>query len=129
MDLKWSKNGKLDGYWHLETVDTLSTGGSCDLRQERRFWLVQGTLFELYSPDIQGGQHYVSHFLHENDQLTIYKLYMDRREEGDPAVEDVELLRPYGINQIDGELFYVEKLTGGHMTLRSEILRLTFKKF
>ena len=126
--LETSGNGKLDGYWHMETVDTLSNGGSLDLRKERRFWMVQGTIFQLYSPDILDGQRYVSHFQHEGGQLTINKIYFDKRESGDPAVEDVENLRPFGINNIDGETFQVDELTGSRMTLRSETLRLTFKK-
>ncbi|MBR1469532.1 MAG: lipocalin-like domain-containing protein [Prevotella sp.] len=128
VELEGSKNGNLDGYWHMETVDTLSNGGSLDLRKERRFWMVQGTIFQLYSPDILDGQRYVSHFQHEGGQLTINKIYFDKRESGDPAVEDVENLRPFGINNIDGETFQVDELTGSRMTLRSETLRLTFKK-
>lgn len=127
VELESSKNGKLDGYWHLELVDTLSTGGQLDLRQELRFWAIQGTIFELYSPELEWGQYFVSHFTHENGTLTLHKIYFDRREEGDPPVENVDLLRPFGINQLEGEHFFVEELTGSKMTLRNDALRLTFK--
>ena len=28
-EIETSENGDLDGYWHLEQVDTLATGGVC----------------------------------------------------------------------------------------------------
>ncbi|MBQ9637334.1 MAG: lipocalin-like domain-containing protein [Prevotella sp.] len=130
VELEHSENGKLDGYWHLTTVDTLATGGSLDLRQERFFWIVQGTVFQAFSPDLSNGngQRYVSHFTYEGDRLTLEKLFFDDRPNGDPAVERVDLLRPFGINQIEGVAFKVEELSGGSMTLADDSLRLTFKK-
>ena len=32
-----SDNGDLDGFWHLESVDTLATGGRCDYSNQRVF--------------------------------------------------------------------------------------------
>ena len=37
-ELETSDNGKFDGFWHLERVDTLATGGSLNLQQKRIFW-------------------------------------------------------------------------------------------
>ena len=31
-DIHRSDNGDLDGFWQLKSVDTLSTGGTCDMR-------------------------------------------------------------------------------------------------
>ena len=28
-EIETSQNGDLDGFWHLEQVDTLATGGTC----------------------------------------------------------------------------------------------------
>lgn len=130
VEIEHSENGKLDGYWHLVQVDTLSTGGSLDLRQERFFWIVQGTVFQLFSPDLSDGrgQRYVSHFSYENEKLSFQQFYYDRREEGDPILERVDLLQPFGINKLAGELFNIEELTGGSMTLNGDELRLVFKK-
>ena len=36
--IEMSDNGDLDGYWHLEQVDTLATGGKLNLSKERVFW-------------------------------------------------------------------------------------------
>lgn len=128
VELHGSKNGDLDGFWHLETVDTLATGNTADLREERRFWMFQGSIFECFSPDLYGGQYFVSRFSHENGTLTLWKVLYDRREEGDPVVESVEIVQPFGINQIEGSVFRVEELSGSKMTLSNEMLRLSFKK-
>lgn len=128
VEFEHSENGKLDGYWHLESVDTLSTGGKADLRQERWFWAVQGTVFQLYNPDWRHGQRYVSQFRYENSLITILHVYKDARAQGDPEVESLDVIRPFGINQIEGENFQVEELQGGSMTLSTETLRLQFKK-
>jgi len=128
VEIEHSKNGKLDGYWHLVTVDTLDTGGQLDLRQERFFWIVQGTVFQLYCPDVSNGQRYVSHFSYENENISFQQFYYDRREQGDPILEKVEMLQPFGINQLAGESFVIEELSGGNMTLRGDALRLVFKK-
>ena len=130
VEIEHSENGKLDGSWHLVQVDTLSTGGSLDLRQQQFYWLVQGTVFELFTPWEGAGQglRYVSHFRYEGNSLTIEKLYTVDRAAGDPEVENVDELRPYGINKVEGEAFTVEELSGGNMTLRGDQLRLQFKK-
>lgn len=130
VEIEHSENGKLDGSWHLVQVDTLSTGGTLDLRNEQFYWLVQGTVFELFTPWEGAGQglRYVSHFQYEGTSLTIEKLYTFDRAAGDPEVEDVDRLRPYGINKVEGEAFTIEELSGGNMTLRGDELRLQFKK-
>ena len=128
VEFEHSENGDLDGYWHLVAVDTLSTGGTTDLSQERCFWMVQGTLFQLYSPDLNNGERYISHFTHEGDQFVIHQVYYSRRAEGDPAVEDVAILQPFGINSTQEETFKIEELKGGRMVLTSSLLRLTLKK-
>lgn len=128
VEFEHSENGDLDGYWHLVQVDTLDTGGTTDLSQERCFWMVQGSVFQLYSPDLNYGERYVSHFTHEGDQFVIHQVYFSRRLEGDPAVEDVKLLQPFGINSTQEETFKIEELKGGRMVLTSAMLRLTLKK-
>ena len=128
VELHSSKNGDLDGFWHLETIDSLATGNTCDLREERRFWMFQGTIFQLYCPEVMEGQRFVGQFSHENGTLTLWKVLYDIREEGDPVVESVDIIRPFGINQIENVVFHVDELSGSKMTLSNEMLRLSFKK-
>ena len=127
VDFDHSENGKLDGYWHLVTVDSLTNGVSTDLGEKRYFWAIQATLLELYSPDWLGGQHFVSRISYQDNRLTIIELRYDKREEGDPVVESVDKVRPFGVNNVT-EIFQVEELSGRSMTLSTPELRLRFKK-
>ena len=128
VEFETSDNGKLDGYWHLEKVDTLSSGGTADVSQQLIFWSVQGAMLITYSPNISSAvQRCVFHFSHENDTFSIIEPRIFDRVAGDPLVEDVAILAPFGINKLD-ESFKVEQLTGSKMTLVSENLRLFFKK-
>jgi hypothetical protein len=38
-EVETSQNGDLDGFWHLEQVDTLATGGTCNFADKRVFWV------------------------------------------------------------------------------------------
>ena len=127
VDFDHSKNGQLDGYWHLVSVDSLSNGTTTDLSQQRYYWAVQGTLLQLYSPDWQGGQHFVSQFTHQNSTFTVLEIRVDSRYEGDPVVEDIDRVRPFGINNVT-ETFQVDDLSGRSLTLSTSALRLRFKK-
>lgn len=128
VDFETSGNGNLDGYWHLTSVDSLATQHTRDMHEERIFWSVQGKLLITYSPDITGTpQRIVCHFTRENKQLTIIEPRIFDRVEGDPLVEDVELLRPFGINKLN-ERFSITTLTSNHLTIENDSLRLNFRK-
>ena len=40
-NVETSDNGPLDGFWHLERIDTLATGGTTDYSSGYVFWGVQ----------------------------------------------------------------------------------------
>ena len=126
-DLETSDNGDLDGFWHMERVDTLATGGVCDLSERRVFWSVQVGLVNVtdYDKEARG---YLFHFENVNSSLRLYDPYKDNREEGDIKVEDPSILSPYGVNALD-ETFRIEGLSANRMTLATDELRLSFKKF
>ena len=119
---------QLDGFWHLERIDTLATGGVNNTADDYLFWCVQSRLVEVgdrrdgYKPGI------LFSFRHEGSVLSFYNPLHSDRANGDRPVEDVDDLRPYGINEME-EHFDVETLNGSKMVLRSKVLRLVFKKF
>lgn len=126
-EIESSDNGALDGFWHLERVDTLATGGSCNLSDSLLFWSVQMRILNL--SDKSNRYPAVNmRFSHISDTLRIYSPYFDNRMNGDPAVIDPVSLAPYGVNFLD-ETFLVERLTGSRMSLKSDALRLVFKRF
>lgn len=128
-----SDNGDLDGFWHLERIDTLSNGGVNDLSNHRLFWGFQYKLVNMKDADGVHENLYLR-FNHSGGTLTLYSPYVNHWHEndedtgGDTPTEDVALLKPYGINSLE-ENFVVEHLSGSKMTLRSETLRLSLRKF
>lgn len=131
-ELHTSDNGKLDGFWHLERVDTLATGGQKDLSEQRVFWAIEAKLLNVRDSDHDSRGFYFR-FNQTADSLILtdpydYGGHDDKEGGGDVPVTDVELLAPYGINNLE-EHYQKENLTGSRMTLKSKTLRLFFKKF
>ena len=46
-ELETSGNEELDGYWQMNQVDTLSTGGVADTREALVYWGIQGKLLQI----------------------------------------------------------------------------------
>lgn len=127
-----SDNGKLDGFWHLEQVDTLATGGKTDLSDKRIFWGVQHKLISIKDYDAES---FYLRFQQTGDSLIMSSPYINHWHQdygddgGDIPMEEVsDNLRRCGINRLE-EHFCKERLTGSDMTLRTKELRLIFKKF
>jgi hypothetical protein len=125
-DLESSKNGDLDGFWHLERVDTLSTSGSLDLSQEKLFWAFQKDLLQLRGDE----QEFYLRFNHHDNQLDLSNPHLRDREKDDPEISSstMYLIRPYGINE-EEEYFQVVNLDNDNMVLRNQNLQLWFRKF
>ncbi len=123
-ELETSGNGGLDGYWHLEQVDTLATGGVTDLSEDYRFWAFQYRLLNVSGYN----NSYLLRFSHEGDSLFLSDPYVNDRKNGDIQLEDQEPLRPYGINGLT-ERFRIEQLKGTNMVLSNKTFKLRLKKF
>jgi len=130
-----SDNGDLDGFWHMERVDTLKTGGVCLLDDNRRFWGIQYELLNFRDTD-RGVDNLFMRFSHEKGVLRLYRPYANKwgGEAGHevvndwPIQDDFSSLEPFGIHDAE-EYFEVETLTHSKMVLKSSSLRLYFKKF
>ena len=136
-DLETSDNGDLDGMWQMESVDTLATGGHLDMHNTGRIWCFQGKLAELRQAGIAkyswDAQPLMCKFQREDNTLTMGDFIVSDRapvdnSEPDPKVDDVELLKPYGINALE-ESFRIEKLNSSTMVLESTLLRLNLRKY
>lgn len=125
-ELESSDNGDLDGYWHIERIDTLATSGVADYSQELSFWAFQGKLLSLSCRNNKATDC-LTRFNKTGNTLTISEPFRNDRMGGDEPLETPELLRPYGINSIE-ESFTIEALSGSKMTIKSEMLRISFKK-
>lgn len=125
-ELETSGNGKLDGMWHLTSIDSIGAG-NLDLSNQRIFWSFQAKLLELEDLDGQGTTC-LMRFKRSNDSLTVSDPYINDRDEGDIALTDVTILWHYGLNGLQ-ESFLIDKLSGGKMILSNSAVRLTFVKF
>lgn len=125
-DLDTSDNGDLDGMWHLVAVDTLSTSGTMHMDEKMIYWSFQNRLLQL---DDKSGllNSILFRFEHSAGALRLYSPYIYDRINGDVVLTDVIMLMPFGVNALD-ETFEVEALDGGRLVLRSEELRLRFRK-
>lgn len=132
-EMETSQNGDLDGFWHLEQVDTLSTGGVCDYSGKRIFWGVQHKLISVSDYDgMQSWRGYYFRFAQTGDSLVLntpYRNLAHQEKGGDVPVTEVnDSLRRCGFNSLE-ERFWKEQLSGSKMVLRNKSLRLKFVKF
>ena len=136
-NVETSDNGPLDGFWHLERVDTLATGGTTDYSSGYVFWGVQKDLIYIKDSSNSSVGAYYLRFNQTQDGLHITKIYLDHGHEdnpnheqgGDIPVEAIDInLRFLGLNALP-EHFKKEAINGNCMILSTEKLRLKFKKF
>lgn len=126
--IEQSDNGKLDGFWKLTRVDTLATGGQLNLSEKGIFWSVQMNLLSVEDKYDDGAIPILFRFAHEGGQLKLSEPRESYQMTGDKLVEDVNKLKPFGINQIN-ETFQVETLNSSHLYLSTDKLRLSFTRF
>ncbi len=126
-ELEKSDNGKLDGFWQLKTVDTLATAGGCDMRYSGITWAFQGKILELRSA-VNVERDYMMRFDHHGDTLTVSSPFVIARDSGDIHIDNPALLKPFGIHSTEVH-FHILSLSSSAMTLESELLRLSFRKY
>ena len=118
--LETSGNGKFDGYWRLERIDTLG-GGVNRMEGQRIFWAFQSRLNGRV-------QACLLRFRKEKDSLLLSDPYLYNRESGDEPITQLARLAPFGLNSLD-ERFKVERLGGEKMVLANKKYRLYFTRF
>lgn len=129
-ELETSGNGKLDGYWQMSQVDTLATGGSTDTRESFTYWGVQGKLLQIrYSEnDVYLGEGLLFRFEDNDSILTLSSPFIHHLYETDEPIDDVEILKPFGIYRLV-EKFAIKELDDNNMVLTNDVLRLHFRRY
>lgn len=130
-ELERDHNGDLAGYWHLERVDTLQTGGVKDMSRDRVFWAVQGKLLMVRNT-VEPYTGFFFRFDNSGDYLILSNPHSNGGHqtdgaEGDQPITDVKYLAPYGINSLE-EHFHKDQFISSRLTLSTDKLRLYFKK-
>lgn len=132
VDFERSKNGALDGYWHLVSIDTLATGATGDYSKQRIFWSVEHKLLQV--KDVDKGGCFLFRFHQTSDSVVLYSPYRTKGHEndggtgGDELLTDPAPLAHFGVNALE-ESYEKEALDSRKLILRSKTLRLKFRKF
>lgn len=124
-ELETSDNGNLDGFWHLERVDTLATQQSVDYSQAHIFWSFQFKLLQL--SDLENNT-ILYEFDTDGTHIVLVRPCMFDRSDGDTVVTDLKVLEPYGVNSTK-EYLTIVSLDEERMVLKSAMLMLHFKKY
>lgn len=117
-----SENGDLDGFWQMTQIDTLATGSESDVREDLLFYAFYVHLMTSETPSYT----VYFRFTKSGDSLILYSPTDGGRT--DAAITDISILQPMGINRLR-EGFLIEGLTGSNMILKSQELRLHFRKY
>ena len=129
-ELETSGNEKLDGYWQLSQVDTLATGNVTDTREALIYWGFQGKLLQIrFSENGKYlGEGFLFRFERAKYTLNLSSPILHHLYETDEPIDDVEILKPYGIYELE-EVFSIEELNEDNMVLSNDELRLHFRKY
>ena len=126
-DIHTSDNGDLDGYWQLRSVDTLSTGGTCDMRDSMRFWSSQANILHVRD-NHDKIRKVLMRFNITDNVMILSDPIIDLRDSSDILFTDTTILWHYGIHDIP-ETLKVITLNSSTMVLENRVLRLNLRKY
>nr|WP_308570099.1 lipocalin-like domain-containing protein [uncultured Prevotella sp.] len=118
-DIHPTDNRKIDGYWLLTNVDTLSNSRGKDVTQEKLFWAIEGKLFQAGGLTLMTEKY--------GDTLHLYRPAPDSTAINS-KYSSIDPFRKYGINSFD-EHFIIEQLNGKHLIVRDSLLKLQFRRY
>ena len=129
-ELETSGNEKLDGFWQMSQVDTLSTGRVTDTREALIYWGIQGKLLQIRFSEngTYLGEGLMFRFNRDGDNLTLSSPVIHHLYETDEPIDDVEILKPLGIFNLV-ETFHIDELDDDEMVLTNNSLRLHFRRY
>lgn len=127
---KVSGDGKLEGFWHLESITTEAADSTSQpvvesLKEKRLFWAFQHKLLQMSDRD-RVYKDYYCRFSVSSGQLTLTEAYANTYGK-DSLLADWAPLAPYGVSEKMPVFRY--KIKGGKMDLTIGTKRLHFVKF
>ena len=125
-EIETSSNGKLDGNWQLQSFDTLSTGGVCDMSKSTIYWGIENNILQVRN--INNGEKILFRFEKGDGMLKIHSPHVYESQYVTVPLENDSLLTPYGILGTE-DTFTMEQLSGNSLVLTNQQLRLRFRKY
>ena len=108
-DKEDSSNGHLDGFWQMTSSPGIT-------------WAFQGHILELRDVN-KVHQDIVMSFTREGDKLKLSDPYRVDRDSDDVALQDADMLIPYGISNTTVE-FNISELTSSRMVLDLSLIHI-----
>ncbi len=121
-----SSNGKLDGFWQMTNIECFGNCKKTDFYNLPMYWAVQVDLLNVRHEQTTYGLWF--RFKQTKDSLIISEPYINNRDSSDIKITEAALLCPYGIYHLK-EGFAIESLTNSAMILKSDSVRLAFRKY
>ncbi|MCQ2095845.1 MAG: lipocalin-like domain-containing protein [Bacteroidaceae bacterium] len=122
-ELEVSDNGKLDGFWLIMTVDTVSTGGSRYVAEEFNTWSFQYHALQFRNAI---GEVYITKINHPTaDSIIVSDVY---HNENDTLVTDPLRLSSFGISALPDK-FRILHLSDDELRLTDGVLTLNMRKY
>lgn len=121
-----SCNGKLDGFWQMTNIECFGNCKKADIYNLPMYWAVQVDLLNIRQDKATYGLFF--RFRQTKDSLIISEPYINNRDSSDIKITEAALLYPYGIYHLK-EGFAIESLTNSAMILKSDSVRLVFRKY
>jgi len=118
-----SDNGKLDGFWYAESIDSIA-GGKADVYDDC-YWTFQFNLLAIRHIETQ--EQYLFRFTCRNDSLLISEPYKAIEQGLDSLLPDNRELLPLGVQSLE-EGFKIIELSNKKMKLQSAVLRFSLRK-
>ncbi|MBO4216038.1 MAG: lipocalin-like domain-containing protein [Bacteroidaceae bacterium] len=126
-ELETPSNGAFDGNWQLRQVDTLATGGRCDMTYSYVYWAVESHVLLVRDIDNENLK-LIFHFDKSSDRIWIYNPnFVVTKDELIPLESD-SLLTPLGILGTR-DTFDIEKLSHSDLVVRNRAYKLYFRKY
>jgi len=126
-ELEVLDNGKIDGNWQLRQIDTLATGGTCDMSHSYIYWAFESTLMQIRDID-NNNLKILFRFERQGDELKIHTPNHVVTKDKLVLLENDSLLSPLGIMGTK-ETFHIEKLNHENLVLRNQCYKLHFRKY
>ena len=126
-ELETPNSGKLDGNWQLRQIDTLATGGTCDMSYSYVYWAVENHLLQVRDIDNHNLKIFFK-YEQPGDELNIHSPHQVITKNELIPLENDSLLTPLGIAGIKDN-FLIEKLNHEHLVLKNLRYKLHFRRY
>jgi hypothetical protein len=132
-DLEMSGDGTYDGNWQLRTMENLATGEKTDMSHSYIYWGIEGNLLQVRdidNKDYQDSRGLIIFFslTRKDHHFLLREPYHSITKDHLEPIEDITMLMPLGINGTT-EDFLVETHTSSTLVLKSETVRMRFRKY